>query len=176
MSNKLGELFSCKKSCCHIFISDYQQKSDKKIRFQTQKSGVFICTRVDDEYAVLLVQSRGNLWGIPKGTLERHEDFISCALREVREETGLTLEPKLLSRRYFIKNQACYYYYQSENIIPVTLQTQIENNDVNGIGWLKISCLNDMLKRGEMRVNHHSRLCFTRYLGIYLSDSKYPKL
>lgn len=40
-------------------------------------------------------------WGIPGGWLDRHEDPAACALRELREETGLTavLGPVILIRR-----------------------------------------------------------------------------
>jgi 8-oxo-dGTP diphosphatase len=31
-----------------------------------------------------------NTWALPGGWLERGEDFVACALREVEEETGLT--------------------------------------------------------------------------------------
>ena len=39
---------------------------------------------------VLLINERGNFWGFPKGTIEQGEDARSAAIREIKEETGLT--------------------------------------------------------------------------------------
>ncbi len=48
---------------------------------------------VIDDGQVLLVRRRDNgKWSLPGGTLEMGEDLPSCALREVREETGLDVE------------------------------------------------------------------------------------
>lgn len=35
-------------------------------------------------------------WGVPAGKSESGEDHISCALREMKEETGITLDPERL--------------------------------------------------------------------------------
>lgn len=38
---------------------------------------------------VLLVKGyRGSTWGFPKGKIDKDEDKVSCAVREVLEETG----------------------------------------------------------------------------------------
>jgi 8-oxo-dGTP pyrophosphatase MutT (NUDIX family) len=37
---------------------------------------------------VLLIRTRRGVWSLPKGKQHRHETALSCALREVREETG----------------------------------------------------------------------------------------
>jgi len=43
---------------------------------------------------VLLVKQNGNNpgWGIPKGHMERGENYITTACREVKEETGLDIK------------------------------------------------------------------------------------
>jgi 8-oxo-dGTP pyrophosphatase MutT (NUDIX family) len=42
---------------------------------------------------VLCGRTKENLWGLPKGTPDAGETMEQTALREVREETGLEVEP-----------------------------------------------------------------------------------
>jgi ADP-ribose pyrophosphatase YjhB (NUDIX family) len=56
---------------------------------------------VDDQGRALLIQRKDNgHWEAPGGVLELHEDIISGLRREVREETGLDVEPELLTGVY----------------------------------------------------------------------------
>jgi 8-oxo-dGTP pyrophosphatase MutT (NUDIX family) len=56
----------------------------KKFTF-VQASGGFVHT---DDHDVLLIFRRGK-WDLPKGKLDDDEDLETCALREIKEETGL---------------------------------------------------------------------------------------
>ncbi|GII63493.1 NUDIX hydrolase [Sphaerisporangium krabiense] len=56
---------------------------------------------IDDQGRALLTQRRDNgHWEAPGGVLERDEDIITGLLREVREETGLDVEPVTLTGIY----------------------------------------------------------------------------
>ncbi len=60
---------------------------------------------LDDHGRALLIQRRDNgQWEAPGGILELHEDIESGLIREVREETGLEVEPIALTGVY--KNMA----------------------------------------------------------------------
>lgn len=50
---------------------------------------------------ILLIHPTGGSWkngtcGIPKGKIEEGEDMFEAALRELREETGIEIEPSLV--------------------------------------------------------------------------------
>ena len=60
-------------------------KSFKKKFHFLQAAGGFVYT---DSPEILLIFRRGK-WDLPKGKLDAHEDLATCALREVKEETGL---------------------------------------------------------------------------------------
>ncbi|MEV4286337.1 NUDIX domain-containing protein [Nonomuraea bangladeshensis] len=56
---------------------------------------------VDDRQRALLIQRRDNgHWEAPGGVLELEEDVVSGLRREVREETGLEIEPEVLTGVY----------------------------------------------------------------------------
>lgn len=58
---------------------------------------------VDEDGRVAVVhRPRYDDWSLPKGKLDRGEDFEQAALREVEEETGIRAEPvrELPSTRY----------------------------------------------------------------------------
>ncbi len=45
---------------------------------------------LNDEGLVLVVNSRGNSWSLPKGHIEKGESPLEAAVREIREESGVT--------------------------------------------------------------------------------------
>lgn len=55
-------------------------------------AGVLLWKEYCGRKKFLLVQSYGNLYGIPKGKIEDGESFFDGALREFYEETGTNLE------------------------------------------------------------------------------------
>lgn len=74
---------------------------DQDSRHSVSVAGVI----VDDQQRALLIQRRDNgHWEAPGGVLEIGEDVVSGLKREVREETGLEVEPEVLTGVY--KNMA----------------------------------------------------------------------
>ncbi len=63
---------------------------------------VFASACVRDDAGRLLWQRRADFgwWGLPGGVLELDESLPECAVREVREETGLEVEPVRLAGLY----------------------------------------------------------------------------
>jgi ADP-ribose pyrophosphatase YjhB (NUDIX family) len=157
----------CLKGCCQIKISIFNTEEKRPHRRSFRKAGAFI---VDpEENRILLVQSRGNLWGPPKGTLE-NETSIECAIREVKEETGLEIKATEFQRVIKIKNRAIYYYIERK-----TEQVHVQNthnNDANGITWIKLDCLKDCVTHGNITLNQHCKIGLKRFMGIDLFVNK----
>jgi ADP-ribose pyrophosphatase YjhB (NUDIX family) len=63
------------------------------VQFRNPVPGVVIL--IEKEGAVLLGRRRGGFgagtWGLPQGYIEFDEGFLTAAIREVREETGLNV-------------------------------------------------------------------------------------
>jgi 8-oxo-dGTP pyrophosphatase MutT (NUDIX family) len=152
----------CNKKCCQIKVGTYKSnKVPHKHSPDKKKSGIFIFDK--NKNKVLMVQSRGNLWGFPKGTMKNNESIIQCALREVLEETGLTIKEEELEYSTVIKEKSTYYFVSKEEC-PVVIQNHIFDNDANSIGWINIDFLEQLIKDNVIVLNQHSRIVFKRFI------------
>lgn len=158
------DIFICPNGCCTIKIVPYPVRKDpsEKIKRRKRKAGVFIYDPGTNK--VLLVQSRGNFWGPPKGTLQYGESDRICAIREVKEETGLTISDNDFSRALKIYNRAIYYYMEHSEC-DVEVQTHVYKNDANGIGWIKLECLAKCIENGNICLSQHCRMVFQKFLN-----------
>jgi ADP-ribose pyrophosphatase YjhB (NUDIX family) len=171
--------FSCNKKCCQLYINRYDGPEWKPFEeyfknkiykpefneFKIKKAGTFIY----DPYAqkILIVQSRGKYWGSPKGSLDDNETVKECAIRETKEETGIDLEEIQLKLFTCVKNKCIYYDYETKEFTP-TVQNHIANNDVNGIGWIKLECLRSLIHERRIVINQHFRILIKRKYNIDL--------
>jgi len=60
---------------------------------------------------ICLVHQLSGHWGIPKGQRNKDEVQIECALREVREETGLDIREKIDKDKFLENNRKTDRYY-----------------------------------------------------------------
>jgi 8-oxo-dGTP pyrophosphatase MutT (NUDIX family) len=163
------EVFKCDKGCCSIKIKPYTSPKDpyEKIRRRRRKAGVFIYDPATKK--VLLVQSRGHWWGPPKGSMDYQETERMCAVREVYEETGLKIPVESFTKATNIINKSMYFYSEMPEC-EVKVQDHIPDNDVNGIGWIKLDCLADCLKNGNISLSNHCRIVFYRFMCLSFPD------
>jgi len=159
------ESFSCEnKSCCSYKITPYKIvkwiNSDYKNINKIIKAGCFVTDPSTNK--ILLVQSRGQLWGPPKGTIQKKETYENCAIREVLEETGLNILCKDFLEYTVVKNKAIYYniHLKEDDISP---QTHIKDNDANGIGWFSLNCLEELIKNNKIRINQHTKILIKKF-------------
>lgn len=116
----------------------------------------------DPEKKVLLLFRRGK-WDLPKGKLDEGETLEDCALREVREETGLyTLGIKNLigetyhaytlseSRDRILKHTHWYRMEFSGRELTIP---QIEE-DIRDIQWIAPSNLDKYLRHSYANIRH----------------------
>ena len=156
----------CRDKCCKIFINTYKPVP-RYFNRRYKKAGVFIYDPKEDR--VLLVQSRGHLFGPPKGTLNYGERTRDCAVREVKEETGLNILEKDLTKVINIHNKATYYYLEMDTC-KLTVQNSIIDNDANGITWIKMECLENAISDGNIVLNHYAKIVFLK-----IKNKKFPK-
>ena len=160
----------CSDDCCTFLVSQYKKiewldgDGWKQTAQKIKKSGCFIYDPESNK--ILLIQSRGQLWGPPKGSIQENEDMISCAVREVKEETGIDVKESEFCETIILKGTSVYYVLKlsEQYVYP---QTHISGNDANSIGWIKLDCLKKMIDQDKMRLTQHCKLLIKKLFNIF---------
>ena len=151
----------CSNGCCYYRHAPYEYEHVPYIvsLLKLKKSGSFIFDKHNKK--VLLVQSRGQMLGPPKGSIQQNETPLECAIREVKEETGLDITESQFCGSTVIKSKALYYFIDTLDEWSVYPQIDIKDNDANGIGWFHIDCLEKWKEKGLI-INQHCRILIKR--------------
>lgn len=91
-------------------MAELQRRSQKPVK-QVRSAGGVVFRRDSGAARVLLLKHTSGKWMLPKGTIESGETPEEVALREVREETGLSnvrIVADLGEERY-------YFFWRSED-------------------------------------------------------------
>lgn len=155
------QTYYCRDGCCTVKIQTYK-KVKRQFNSNYKKAGVFIYDPKKDK--VLLVQSRGHLWGPPKGTRNVGELVHNCAIREVKEETGLNISSEDFTKSVNVRKRAIYFYLEMD-AQDLDVQNSIDDNDANGITWMKVKCLENAISDGNIVLNHYAKIVFYKFLG-----------
>lgn len=159
-AQQIKNIYQCVHGCCDIMVQSYSfdyKVYDYKNKIKRNKAGVFFHDPIEKK--ILLVQSRGEKWGPPKGTLEGDETYEEGAIREVREETGIVLTKEQLDKCEKHRIDRSYYYYfeiQSDQLETVD-NTNVSGNDASGMTWIDIECLKKMNEMGFIDLNSHCK-------------------
>lgn len=130
------------------------------IKTQVSSGGViFRMTNANDPEIVLVAVKEGKVWSLPKGIVERGEEASETAVREVREETGLSgrIMKKIgdISYWYYIKdnNSKCkktVHFYLMEYISG---STSDHNWEVDKAEWFHINeALDKLSYKGDKEI------------------------
>lgn len=151
-------------NCGECFFDIKTYTGSNKFKKNRSKAGVVVTDK--SENFIILVQSRGNLWGFPKGSIEENEETIDAAVREVFEETGILLSKSKLNTVHHINRNVTYFQTQIDKV-QVRVQETL-GNDVNSIGWVNINCLQVLLDQNKIRLNSHAKCLCKKIFGIVI--------
>lgn len=157
------ENIKCKNGCCNIKRKDYVN-SQSNIHKRYNKSGILIYDR--DKHSVLLIQSMGKLWGIPKGTMEKGETYEQTARREFKEETGIEIKDTLLDTYYDITKNVRYFFVEKKESDINIDDCVLGETDVNAIGWIRLNCIEDSCIYEGFKLTNHCRKAFNYFLDF----------
>lgn len=166
----------CRKGCCTLNVHPFKwsNKWEKDKLRTSKKAGIFIYDSTTNK--VLFIQSCGWLWGPPKGGINKGESILDAAIREVKEETGLDIDAKLIEKQkpIYIKKKSYYYVLDMKECEVQVPQTD-DNNDVNGITWIHIDCMDTLKikKTGEYKITKHGKSLIENIMGKKLINTFY---
>lgn len=166
MINNYESCICCDDLCCQLKVGYYNSKNKHKRQQNNMrnvtKAGCIFYDKEKDR--ILLVLTRNNKWGFPKGTIEEGETVKQCAIREVKEETGINISIDQLSCS--IKIYKTVYFFVEKKSYDVEIQRDIPDNDVNGIGWIKVKCIDKLCENNKLKLNCQSRIALSKYFKL----------
>lgn len=131
-------------------------KSAKFRCFFEKSAGAIIYKLVDGEPQYLIIYSKKDIPGFPKGHVEAGESTEQAAKREILEEVGLKVD--------FKKNfkESIYYYVDDKPIqkevvfylaeIPVDAEVKIDEDEINKYEFMSFEQAKNVLKENLVRV------------------------
>lgn len=129
----------------------------------------------DDEGRIALVHRADNgLWALPGGGMDLGESIEDCAVREVKEETGLDVRVTGLVGVYTNPNHVMEYTdgeVRQQFSLCFTTEllggTLVHDSESTGIAWTHPDGIQDLEMHPSMRlrINHYLERRHSPYLG-----------
>lgn len=123
------------------------------------------CICISKDNRILLVKGRQhNLWSFPKGHFKGNETSHECALRELYEETGISLStssPYIGTKKLSIGE---YFIYEMDEKTQTSIQDSFEVCD---IGWFSLEEIHNLQVNRDVN-------CFSNLLVASSSTPNSP--
>ena len=138
------------------FILNFDKNKVVTRELVDHPGAVVILPLVGRDHVLLLRQFRyaakGDLWEIPAGTLEKNENPLACAKREIEEETGFKARRWRLLTRFFpapgISNELMTLY-EAKDLVPGS--KNLEHDEWIEHTVVSLKKARRMIRRGAIR-------------------------
>lgn len=150
----------------NIEIRRFINESKKKREI---KKAAGVCVIYRDH--ILLVHASDankerNAYGIPKGGVDQGENYLDAAIRELREETGISINPRVLDKELHVANsynrrgevnwQLYYYIYKVDDLSDLGMESinvnksDLQAEEVDWAGFVPISKAYEIINRSQL--------------------------
>lgn len=106
-----------------------------------------------------------NTYGIPKGKVEDNESILEAAIREVYEETGITIPLNLINKKEYsitYKSKKVYYFIvKIDDLSQINLdservpKSQLQLSEVDWAGFLDIKDATKRIMKHHIPIINH---------------------
>jgi len=129
----------------------------KEIGYEEKISaGFIICNICEMRIEYLLLKHREGHWAFPKGMIKKNETLILCALRELKEETGLkniiilsediTLKESYYIEKHKIHKTVYYFLAKSEE-----KKIKIDGDEILDFKWCEKNKAKEILTYNQSK-------------------------
>lgn len=157
-------------STLKIDESWYQRTTQVKDR--TSAGGVIVRLKQGQIY-VAVAQEVGGQWALPKGGVEKGESLLQAAIREVREETGLTEIASLgklgVKERYGLKKGIWITQHFFLFITRQVTGVPTDPRHTQGVRWFELSQFPDLFWPEQTALVRESAQTIQERVKPYLS-------
>jgi 8-oxo-dGTP pyrophosphatase MutT (NUDIX family) len=154
----------CKIDITEMYIQPGIPSEDRKNKhLKNKRAGVIVFN--SETKHLLLVQSKGKLWGFAKGYVEVNEKARQTAIRELYEETGIVVQSSQLKLPINIRNTAMYYLYDSIHIDSKNININ-DSIEISGIMWIRFECLKELVKSNDIPLNSHCKYILQNHFSL----------
>lgn len=164
----LHEFVPCYNKCCCLITTmkivkePLEYLTDDSVK---SKSGIVV---IDSDNKILISQSYNHCWGIPKGSMEPHENCREASIRETLEETGLDLSEYMHASKLhvfvFFNNVHAIFFIKLNKKGPKVSHPSFLNTESTGCGWININCLQYLYMKKRIKVNRITKLIINKIL------------
>ena len=95
------------------------------------------CIILKNKKVLLVYEKNRNFWGFPKGHMEKGENEIETALREVKEEVGLDVE--IMEKKRYVLNYIIKDEIDKTTVlyiaIPKSENIRMQESEIEDIKW-----------------------------------------
>ena len=107
-----------------------------------------------------------NAYGIPKGGVDPGENYLEAAIRELREETGISINPRVLDKELHVANsynrkgevswQLYYYIYKADDLSDLGMdstnvnKSDLQAEEVDWAGFVPIPKAYEIINRSQL--------------------------